>query len=68
MVVRFALALGVSSDELLGVPSRKTPAPKARLSLKLVRRLQKIEQLPSTQQKSLLQTIDGFLRGVGISS
>lgn len=65
MVVRFALALGVSSDELLGVPSKKktaaSPEPET-LSLKLVRRLQKIEQLPQTKQKVLLHTIDVFLR------
>lgn len=62
MVVRFALALGVSGDELLGIPSKKSSQPRARLSLKLVRRLQKIEKLPGTKQKVLLHTIDVFLR------
>ncbi|OFZ23378.1 MAG: hypothetical protein A2X94_13200 [Bdellovibrionales bacterium GWB1_55_8] len=69
MVIRFALALGVTTDELLGVPSKKTSANHLpRLSLKLVKRLQKIDRLPDTKQKVLLQTIDGFLRGEGISS
>lgn len=73
MVVRFALALEVSADELLGVPTRKSKTtiseshPKT-MSLKLVRRLQKIDRLPDQKQKVLLQTIDGFLRGEGISS
>ena len=73
MVVRFALALEVSADELLGVPTRKSKTtiseshPKT-MSLKLVRRLQKIDLLPDQKQKVLLQTIDGFLRGEGISS
>ncbi len=66
MVIRFALALGVSSDELLGVPSKKSARDSTEataLSLKLVKRLQKIERLPATQQKALLHTIDVFLLG-----
>jgi transcriptional regulator with XRE-family HTH domain len=66
MVVRFALALAVSSDALLGVPSKKAlrdSTDATALSLKLVKRLQKIERLPATQQKALLHTIDVFLRG-----
>lgn len=62
MVVRFALALGVSGDELLGIPAKRAAAPRARLSLKLVKRLQKIEKLPGAKQKFLLHTIDVFLR------
>ena len=73
MVARFAMALGVSADELLGIPGKgsrlqEESTTPARLSLKLVRRLRKIETLPDPKQKALLQTIDGFLRGEGISS
>src|SRR5262249_30184010 len=63
MVVRFALALGVSSDELLGLKSssllsRKSskPSKSSKLfipSLKIIRRLNLIESLPSSQQKTL---------------
>lgn len=66
MVVRFAQCLDVSTDELLGV----TEAAKkggSTLSLKLIRRLQKIEQIPNSKQKALLQTIDGFLKGAGVA-
>jgi transcriptional regulator with XRE-family HTH domain len=60
MAVRFAQALKVSTDELLGVKSsRRTNGV---LSLKLTRRLQRIEALSPTRQKLLLQTIDTFLR------
>lgn len=60
MVVRFASALEVSTDALLGVTLvQHSPA----LSLKLVRRMQKIESLPPAQQKTLLSTIDTFLTG-----
>lgn len=62
MVIRFAIALGTSSDAILGL----TPPDHEGPSLKLVKRLMKIEQLPTTKQKALLQTIDGFLRGEGM--
>lgn len=34
-------------------------------SLKLIKRLKKIEQLPTTKQKALLQTIDSLFKGAG---
>jgi transcriptional regulator with XRE-family HTH domain len=64
MVARFALALGVSSDEILGLArpgsSRSTgdDAP----SLTLVRRMRQIEELPAHQKRALLRTIDMFLQ------
>lgn len=61
MVIRFAQALEVSSDELLGLNGAKKNGDK--LSLKLLRRSKKIEALPQPQQKTLLKTIDTFLKG-----
>ena len=61
MIARFARALEVSADELLGLKSSKNKA--SRPSLKVVRRLKKIEGLPPSQQKTLLRTIDTFLKG-----
>lgn len=61
MIVRFARALDVSADELLGLASSKTGKNGA--SLKLIRRMKKIEALPAAQQKILLRTIDTFLKG-----
>ncbi|OPX99478.1 MAG: HTH-type transcriptional regulator ImmR [Syntrophorhabdus sp. PtaU1.Bin002] len=64
MVIRFAQALEVTSDELLGLNgTRKLNEGKA--SLRLLRRSKKIEELPSSQQKTLLKTIDTFLKGAG---
>lgn len=60
MVVRFALALDVSSDELLGLEIATNGGKK--LSLKILRRLNKIEDLPTAQQKVLFKTIDTFLK------
>ena len=71
MICRFSQALGVSADVLLGLKRSgsdsevETGNP---LSLKLVRRIKRIDQLSGPKQKVLLQTIDGFLKGEGISS
>lgn len=65
MAARFAQALAVSLDELMGLKTPKKTAAKTEsgeLSLKLVRRLKGIEQLPPAQQKALLRTIDVFLQ------
>jgi transcriptional regulator with XRE-family HTH domain len=61
MVVRFALALEVSTDEIHGLKKPKNNGGK--LSLKILRRMHKIEALPPSQQKFLLRTIDTFLKG-----
>lgn len=61
MAVRFAEVLGVSTDELLR-PKRKEAAPPGKKpSLKLVRRMEQIEALPTYQQRALLMTIDTFI-------
>jgi transcriptional regulator with XRE-family HTH domain len=63
MAVRFAKALNVSTDELLGFTT--TRRAEGGLSLRLTRRLKGIEGLPAAQQKALLQTIDAFLKSTG---
>jgi len=62
MVVRFAEALGVSTDELLR-PERRAIATQSgkQPSLKIVRRMEQIEALPTYQQRALLTTIDTFI-------
>jgi len=61
VIVRFAQALGVTTDEILGVKTSPTAGTKP--SLKTLRRLKKIEELPLSQQKVLFKTIDNFLKG-----
>lgn len=62
MAVRFADILGVSTDELLRGKNRKSVASSRRQpSLKLLRRMEQIENLPPYRQRALLTTIDGFL-------
>ena len=60
MVSRFALVLGVSTDEILGL-SVKPHSPNTP-DLKITKRMHKIEKLPSYQKKSLLNTIDAYLK------
>ena len=57
--MRFALALGVSLDDLLH-PKAKKPVSKPP-SLKVQRRIEQIEALPLYEQRALLTTIDKFL-------
>ena len=61
MVVRFARALSVSTDVLLGF--KETPPAENKLRRRVLHRLAKIEELPIRSQKTLLKTIDTFLKG-----
>ncbi|MGH9944047.1 MAG: helix-turn-helix domain-containing protein [Pyrinomonadaceae bacterium] len=59
MTVRFAQALEVTADELLGLqPSTGNGRQPSR---KVLRRLEQIENLPKRDQDALLRTIDAFL-------
>jgi len=62
MIIRFALIFEVSSDELLGIktPKRNPHTP----SLKILRRLKKIEALPQSHQKFVLKAIDSHLKAL----
>ena len=64
MVVRFALTLNVTADEILGLKPGKRQAGK-NPSLKIVRRLDKIASMPPAKQKAFLQTIDALLKVQG---
>ncbi len=61
MAVHLALALDVSTDELLHPKVRKKAAKKP--SLKIVRRMEQIEQLPENKQTFILTALDSLLRG-----
>jgi hypothetical protein len=49
------------TDEILGTKTSKKNGD-GKLSLRLLRRLKRIEDLPPSQQKTLLKTIDTFLK------
>lgn len=61
MAVRFAEALGITTDELLRPKHKSTTPTGKKPSLKLVRRMEQIEALPTYQQRALLMTIDTFI-------
>ena len=66
IVVRLANALEVTADELLQ-PNGRQHSLRRKPSLRVLRRLEKIEKLPAHQQNTLLKTIDTFLRGAAAS-
>lgn len=68
MVIRFAKALEVSTDELLLGKVTPAKSTSGHASLKIIRRLQRIESLPEPQQKTLLKSIDLLLSGAGRTS
>jgi transcriptional regulator with XRE-family HTH domain len=65
MIVRFATALEVSTDDLL---QPFGPSPTRKPSRKVLRRLELIEGLPERQQLTLLRTIDTFLENAALKS
>jgi transcriptional regulator with XRE-family HTH domain len=58
--VKLAKALKVSTDRLL-VDGNRDLEPKPATSLKLVRRLQRIERLPEPRQRVVLKFIDALI-------
>ena len=60
--MKVAKILGVSTDELLGSRPMRSAA-NGPLSLKLTRRLHRIEELSPARQKLVLQTLDTILKG-----
>lgn len=61
MAVRFALALEVSTDDLLMPTKKATGLRTKKPNRKILRRLERIETLPRTQQIAVLKTIDNAL-------
>ena len=59
MLARLAAALNVSTDALLGLKNSKTPEVS---SLRLVKRIRELEQLPEQKRKAILKTLDDLIR------
>jgi len=59
MVIRFAQALDISTDQLLGLEKAKDNG--ATKNRRLLRRLHQIDKLPKRDQDALIRTIDAFL-------
>jgi hypothetical protein len=63
MIIRFAQALAITTDELLGLSPTTSQFKEEKPDVKIVKRVKKIQNLPLSQQKALLKTIDTFLKG-----
>jgi len=60
LVLRFAIALGVSTDELLGLKDYNSEAPS--VSLRLMKRLAVIDTFPEAKKKHILRTLDDSIK------
>jgi transcriptional regulator with XRE-family HTH domain len=61
-----ARALGVSTDQILGVePVQEKVSP---TQARICKRLRKVEELPSADQKAVLRLVDALLKDRGIAS
>lgn len=60
MLIRITQALHTSADKILGLNENTI---NKEVSLKITRRMNKIETLPESEQRALLKTIDIYLRG-----
>jgi len=59
LIAKFAKALGVSADELVGLKkTNNAPAPTSR---RISKRLQALEELPLNDQKAVCKLIDAFV-------
>jgi transcriptional regulator with XRE-family HTH domain len=66
MLVDLARALRVTTDELLGAsPVRERVRPK---TARLMKRLQRVADLPPTDQKAVLKFIDALVQSRGITA
>lgn len=63
MLIRFAKALSTPADKILGLTQIEE---NKNVSLKISRRMNKIELLPESEQKALLKTIDTYLKAAHI--
>ena len=63
MVIRFAIALGVKTDEILGLEESKYDSDPINLSL--VKKVKQIEKLPPGEKRALIKTIDKYINPDG---
>lgn len=64
MIIRFSIALRISADELLGL-KKSDYFDNEPPNIRLIRRMLQIQELTQLDQKSIIRTIDNFLRGAG---
>lgn len=60
-LAKLSKVFGVPAQEILGARSVQPPAKKPLKSLRLIRRLQRIEKLPDSKQRAVLRVLDALL-------
>lgn len=60
MVIRFALALGISTDELLGLSSLAQSVDQ--IPLRFTRRMRELQVLSEDKKKAILKVLDDLIR------
>jgi transcriptional regulator with XRE-family HTH domain len=65
LIVAFARALKVTSDEILGLKGH--PGNGVFGDRRFLRRLERIDRLSKREKQVLLATLDNFLKGAGVS-
>jgi len=60
MVIRFSLALGVTSDELLGL--KQVTSEENAIPLRFTRRMRELQALPEDKKKVILKLLDELIR------
>ncbi len=63
LLAKLALALGTTTDELLGIKAPKSGV--GHKAAKILKRVQAIADLPPSDQRAILRIIDGFLQSRG---
>jgi len=61
LIIQFARVLGVSSDDILGIDSRRAKPAVPAVDKTLARRLAQLQALPRRDRDALLRTLDAFL-------
>ena len=61
LIVEFARVLGVSSDDILGIQSKRSKPALPAIDKTLARRLAQLQTLPRRDRDALLRTLDAFL-------
>lgn len=60
-LTKLSKVFGVPAQEILGARAPQPPAKRPLKSLKLIRRLQRIEKLPESKQRAVLRILDALL-------
>jgi transcriptional regulator with XRE-family HTH domain len=64
-IVKLATALKVSPDQLLQPKKTRAPKPKSRRDGLLLRRMERIRELPPPQQRTVLDVLESLLKTHG---